>query len=106
MRLSTSLGFLVLAGSLLLAGCGAPAPQPTARPTRAHPQVDVYTLTPSPTATPAPTDAVTPTPTATATLTYLEALPTLDDEEYLLIIIDGLFGDINQRLDSTDLQFK
>lgn len=96
---------MAVLGVCLLAACaggGTGRVTATAAPLP-PPQVYVENI-PSPTLVP-PTEAVMPEPAATATETpQILAWPTLDEEEYLVTLIEKLLDEIDRRLRSTDTQ--
>lgn len=104
-----SLIFLVffLVGGLVLAACGSggDSGEVEATATLPGPQVRVGLL---PTFTPAPEEA-TPLPESTGTpppAQQVQAWPTLDEEAYLLGLIDGMIEKIERRLNNTNTDIK
>ncbi len=98
---------LFLAGCLVLAACGSggDSGEAEATATLPGPQVRVGLL---PTFTPAPEEA-TPLPEFTGTpppAPQVQAWPTLDEEAYLLGLIDGMIEKIERRLNSTNTEIK
>lgn len=107
--LKKSLIFLMffLTGGLVLAACGSggDSGEVEATATLPGPQVRVGLL---PTFTPAPEEA-TPQPESTVALTpapQAQAWPTLDEEAYLLGLIDGMIEKIERRLNNTNTDIK
>lgn len=96
-----------LAGWVFLAACGAGGGSDDAKPTETLPTAQVRigllpTATPEPkTATPQPKSTETPLPTP-----QVQAWPTLDQEQYLLGLIDGMIDKIERRLNSTNTEIK
>jgi len=104
-----NLAFLAffLTGWLCLAACGSGGSTDDAKSavTLPAPQVRVELL---PTATPAP-ETSTPQPEASESPTaapQVQAWPTLDEEQYLLNLIDGMIEKIERRLNNTDTEIK
>lgn len=97
---------LFLAGGLALTACGSGGDSGEAESTATlpAPQVRVGLL---PTFTPAPEEA-TPQPESTGTppAPQVQAWPTLDEEAYLLGLIDGMIEKIERRLNNTNTDIK
>lgn len=98
---------LLLVGGLILTACGSGSDVSEAQATATlpAPQVRVGLL---PTFTPAPQEA-TPPPESTGTPSpdpQVQAWPTLDEEAYLLGLIDGMIEKIERRLNNTDTDIR
>ncbi|PWH11865.1 MAG: hypothetical protein DDG60_16120 [Anaerolineae bacterium] len=98
---------IVLVALLALTACGADADVRQAQPTNTlpPPQVRVGLL---PTFTPQPVTP-TPSPDVTVTLTaapQVQAWPTLDEEQYLLTLIDSMIEKIERRLNNTNTDIR
>ncbi len=101
------LGMFFVVGGLILAACGSGSDSSEAQATATlpAPQVRVGLL---PTFTPAPKQAI-PLPEITVTpppTPQVQAWPTLDEEAYLLGLIDGMIEKIEQRLNNTNTDIR
>lgn len=99
---------LFLTGWALLTACGAGGPlEDNTKPTEILPtaQVRIGLL---PTVTPEPkTATLQPEATETAPPTLqVQAWPTLDEEQYLLSLIDGMIDKIERRLNNTNTEIR
>lgn len=99
---------LFLAGWTFLTACGAGGrSDDDTKPTEILPTAQVRigllpTVTPEPkTATPQPQATETSPPTL-----QVQAWPTLDEEQYLLSLIDGMIDKIERRLNSTNTEIR
>ncbi len=100
---------LLLVGWFALTSCGAGGPNVDVTPTATLPAPQVRigllpTVTPEPEiAAPLQESTETPSP---APQPQVQAWPTLDEEAYLLGLIDGMIEKIERRLNNTNTEIK